>query len=442
MKQITELTDDCLWHATAPEPPPLERLGEDLDVDCAIVGGGYTGLVTALRLAERGCEVALVEAREVGFGGSGRNLGHCTPTFHFWSLPMIKRMYGATYAERVIRMQTGAADQVFSLIEQYQIPCEAVRSGYLRVAGNHRDLATLSGLKELYGRYGLHSQVLDAKQAADLTGSPRFPGGWLLEGAGHLNPLAYARGLASAALSQGARIFTDSPAEGVERDGGRWRIQIPGGSLRANKVLMATGAYTIGPPWPKLDTAFKKVGVVGMASAPLDPKLRTKILKGDHSLVSTHGDPIFYKWSKQNRLVTSVRCSGDLGNDADTTRAFMTEKTKWVFPELGDVEWEHYWFGLLDAQYRTVPRIFRLDDNVYSCLGYSGRGVPTATAAGAELADLLDGKEPESLSLPVEDFKRVTPGLGLMHEANMAWGRIRDHLRLRLDGTPEPPPTF
>lgn len=438
MKQITELNDDCVWHVTSPDAPHTEELAQDIDADCAIVGGGYTGLVTALRLAERGRDVAVVEARQIGFGGSGRNLGHCTPILHFWSYDKIRKLYGADYAERIMRLQTGAADQVFSLIEHYQIQCEAVRNGYLKAAGSVADLAGMADLEPLYARYGLKSRMAEKDEVDELSGSPRFAGGWLLEGAGHINPLAYARGLARAALGQGARVFTDSPVEAVSREGERWRIKTPGGSIRANKVLMATGAYTMGPPWPKLDTAYYKVAVAGMATGPLGPDVRERVLKHNHSITSTHGEPVFYRWSQNNRLVTSVRSSSAKDGTPEKMRQYMAEKTRWVFPELGDLEWQHHWDGLLDGQYRTVPRIYRLDDNVWSCLGYSGRGVPTATAAGAVLADLLEGKDEAGLSLPVEDFQRVTPGLGLMHEAFMAWGRIKDRIRQR--GVAEPPP--
>ena len=442
MRQITDLNDDCIWHATAVPAPSLPRLEDDVEAEIAIVGAGYTGLTTALRLAERGHEPVVVEAEQAGFGGSGRNLGHCTPTLHYWPYAKLKKMYGEEYAKRFIRLQTGAADQVFSLIEQYQIECEAVRNGILRTAASHRHLKGLRAQKEFYESHGLRGHMLDTAEAESLSGSPRFHGGWLMEGAGHLNPLGYARGLARAAVSRGAKVHVQSAVEAVERDGSKWRLRTSAGSVLAGRVLMATGAYTVGPPWPGLNTAFDLVPVAGLASAPLDPKYRDLVLKGDHSLVDTHGDPILYKWTPNNRLISTVFFSGAMGNDPDATRDYMTRKTKWVFPQIEDITWEHYWFGLLDGQYRTIPRIFELDDNVYSCLGYSGRGVPTGTAMGGVLADLLEGKDPKDLSLPVERFQKVTPGLAAMLSLHMQWSRFRDRVRHRLDGTRDLPPVI
>jgi glycine/D-amino acid oxidase-like deaminating enzyme len=190
-----------------------------------------------------------------------------------------------------------------------------------------------------------------------------------------------------------------------------------------------------------LDKAFDPVPIVGLATDPVDPALREQVLKGDHSLVDTHGDPILYKWTRDNRLVTTAFFSGAMGHDPEKTRDYMTRKTQWVFPQLGSLNWTCYWYGNLDAQYRTIPRVFRLDDNVYSCLGFSGRGVPTATAMGSVLADLLAGADETELSVPVEPFRRVLPGLATLQSISFKWGRFRDRLRMRLDGASELPPT-
>jgi glycine/D-amino acid oxidase-like deaminating enzyme len=369
-------------------------------------------------------------------------LGHCTPTLHYWPFSKLQKMYGLEYATRIIRMQTQAAKQVFSLIENYQINCEAVCNGILRLAASPKHLKSLEKQKDFYQEHGLPGRMLTPDEARDLSGSSRFHGGWLMEGAGHLNPLGYARGLARAALSQGAKIFIRSPVNGLKKDGSQWNLQTAEGSVTANKVLLATGAYTIGPPWPGLDKAFDSVPIVGLATDPVDPALREQVLKGDHSLVDTHGDPILYKWTRDNRLVTTAFFSGAMGRDPEKTRDYMTRKTQWVFPQLGSLNWTCYWYGNLDAQYRTIPRVFRLDDNVYSCLGFSGRGVPTATAMGSVLADLLAGADETELSVPVEPFRRVLPGLSTLQSINFKWGRFRDRLRMRLDGASELPPTF
>ena len=115
--------EPSLWYATAaPAPDTFELVGRE-NVDVCIIGGGYTGLSSALHLATQGVSVALLEAKEIGNGGSGRNAGHCTPTFHFYEIPTIRKILREPFASRLIQRQTDAASLVFDLIRRYGIDC-------------------------------------------------------------------------------------------------------------------------------------------------------------------------------------------------------------------------------------------------------------------------------------------------------------------------------
>ncbi|MGH6861156.1 MAG: NAD(P)/FAD-dependent oxidoreductase, partial [Phyllobacterium sp.] len=213
-----------LWFATAAEAPPTRALQETIDVDVCIVGGGYTGLTTALELARKGVAVTVLEARDIGFGGSGRNAGHCTPTFTHYSLDELRRMLGEPWASRLIQRQTRANDRVSDMIARYDIDCEWRQTGY--VMGAHTPSA-LPGIEEKarsYNAVGARTRVLDRHEVADMTGSPRFHGGWFHEEAGHLNALGYARGLARAVQTEGGSIYTASPVAKVERSGAGWHV--------------------------------------------------------------------------------------------------------------------------------------------------------------------------------------------------------------------------
>ena len=121
--------EPSLWHATAAPAPQTNTLEERVSADVCIIGGGYTGLSSALHLAESGVGVVLLEAKEIGNGGSGRNAGHCTPTFHFYEIPTIRKMLGEPFASRLISRQTNAANLVFDIIRRYEIDCEGVQTG-------------------------------------------------------------------------------------------------------------------------------------------------------------------------------------------------------------------------------------------------------------------------------------------------------------------------
>ncbi len=433
--------ESCYWAASAPPPPALPRLSGEAEAEIAVVGGGYTGLVTALLLAERGHAVALLEAREIGHGGSGRNAGHCTPTFHLASPDQIRRAFGPTFGPRIVALQTGAAARVAALIARHGIDCDFVQRGYLRAAHAPSRMAELEVKCRTYRALGLSGELLDAAAAQRLAGSPRPYGGWLLHDGAHLHPLKFARGLAAAAQRSGAALYVDSPVRGLaRRPDGRpgWQLDTPHGRLRARRVLLATGAYLDGRPWRRLEQAVSQVHIVGLASAPLPGGLRAQVLAGDQTFTDTRKDPFIYKWTADNRLVTTVYRSPRLGRDPALTRAYVAERTAWLFPEVGRVDWPHLWPGKLDVQRRTFPRVFALEADLFACLGYSGRGVPTATALAGELAALLGGAPPDELAVPLERFEAGRRALDLLGEPLMAAWRLRDRLIAWKDGVREP----
>jgi glycine/D-amino acid oxidase-like deaminating enzyme len=198
--------ETTLWYATATPAMETTELGGMVKADVCIVGGGYTGLTTALELARDGISVVLLEREEIGFGGSGRNAGHCTPTFTHYSLPELRKMLGEPWAERLIARQTRANDRVSSMIERYQIQCEWQQNGYVMGAPYPGMMKTIEEKVRAYNAVGAKTRALDKDEVEKTTGSPRFHGGWLHEEAGHLNPLGYSRGLARAVIQEGGIV--------------------------------------------------------------------------------------------------------------------------------------------------------------------------------------------------------------------------------------------
>src|SRR5712691_9114152 len=235
--------EESLWYATAAPAPETRPLAGTITADVCIIGAGYTGLSTALHLAERGVKAIVLEAEQIGHGGSGRNAGHCTPTFHFYEIPKIRRMVGEPYASRIIERQTNAANLVFDIIRRYEIDCEAVQNGYIQAAHAPSMMKKLELKRQTYNAVGKSTRLLDKAETERLTGSPRYYGAWFHPEGGHLNPLGYSRGLARAAASLGAKIFTRTPVLGIEASGPRWRVKTATGDVLADKVVCGTGAY-------------------------------------------------------------------------------------------------------------------------------------------------------------------------------------------------------
>jgi glycine/D-amino acid oxidase-like deaminating enzyme len=437
MIQHTPL-EPSLWFATAAAAPETAPLDGTIDAPVCVIGAGYTGLSTALHLGERGIGAVVLEAEQIGHGGSGRNAGPCTPTFHVHEIPAIRRMLGEPFASRLIERQTDAANLAFDIIRRHGIDCEAVQTGYIQAAHASGAMAKLERRCRQYAEIGKATRLLDRDEAQRLTGSPRFCGGWFHPEGGHLNPLSYARGLARAAMAQGAQVFTRSRVTGIKAQGGRWRVETPSGAVVADKVVCGTGAYTTGF-WPGLEQSFTRLGVAVLATQPLSDNLRKTIAPENNTVVDSRRDTSIYKYDKDGRLVTSVFVEGRRGGDAAYTKALMRGKLQWLLPQLTEVDFQYYWSGALDMQPRTIPRLFELAPGMVASLGYSGRGVPTGTMMGAVLADWATGTPAGDLALPVERLQRAPIYMNFMPRVMLAWWRLRDQRLARRDGLDPPP---
>ncbi|WP_414902200.1 NAD(P)/FAD-dependent oxidoreductase [Rhizobium cremeum] len=432
--------DVTLWYATAATAPKTEPLEGRVQADVCIVGAGYTGLTTALELARAGVKVVLLERAEAGFGGSGRNAGHCTPTFTHYSLPELRRMLGEPWAERLIERQTRANDRVSSMIRDYQIDCEWVQNGYVMGAPYKGALAGLDKKVETYNAVGARTRFLDRDEVEALTGSPRFHGGWLHEEGGHLNPLGYARGLARAVIQEGGIIHTGSAVIACDRSPtGGWSVKTDNGEVIADKVIFSTGAYTVGG-WPKLDRTFKIQRVFVAATQPLDEETRRTVLPKNTTIHDGRGDIYVYKYNAEGRIVASMFPMGRRGRDMAYTRQVMSDRLKWLHPQIkGEIRWEYFWFGELDMQYRTVPRFYSLAPGVVALTGLSGRGVPTGSMLGSILSEWALGKRENELALKLEPLTEAPFYMSFGPALTLRYYRIRDNIAARLSGAPLPP---
>lgn len=428
-----------LWCATAKPAPQTAPLQGKTRADVCIVGGGLTGLTTALELARAGISVVVLEREQVGFGGSGRNAGHATPTFTHYGLDDLERMLGAPWAQRLIRRQTRANDRLAAYIRDHGIDCDWVQQGYVMGALRPGQMPLLQDKAQSYGRAGARTRLLDRAEVAAITGSPRFHGGWFHAEAGHLHPLSYARGLARAVLSLGGRIHTGSAVTACTPKGGQWQVGTDRGHVLADKVIFATGAYTVGG-WPGLDRSFRIQRVFVAATQPLSPDLRASVLPQNTTLHDGRGDIFVCKWDADGRIVASMFPMGPRGRDLDYTRRLMTARLRWLYPQITqDIRWDHLWFGELDMQACTVPRLYGLASGVVALTGLSGRGVPTGTMLGGILADWARDVPASDLDLRIEPLHRAPLWMAAAPALKLRQMRLHDNLATRLSGAPLPP---
>lgn len=431
--------DDSLWAATAPAAPPTTPLRGATGADVCVIGAGYSGLTTALELSRKGVSVVVLEREQIGFGGSGRNAGHCTPTFTHYSLPELRKVLGAPWAERLIRRQIRANDQVAAMIAGYGIECEWEQNGYVQGALFPSHLKVLERRAAEYNAMGAHTRMLDRDQIAQVTGSPRFYGGWYHDEAGGLNPLTYARGLGRAVMTEGGRIHTGSGVTGCSRYDGGWRIDTAQGHVQADRVIFTTGAYTVGG-WPGLDQTFRIMRVFVAATDPLTDAQQAAVLPRRTTIQDGRGDIYVYKYDRQNRIVASMFPMGRRGANAAHTRRVLSDRLRWLHPDLrGDIHWRFLWRGELDMQRLTVPRLYQLAPGVVAMTGLSGRGVPTGSMIGAIPADWAMGLPHADLDLKIEPLTAQPRYMSLAPQAALRGYRLRDGLRALIQRAPLPP---
>ncbi len=430
---------DSLWFATAGPAPSTRSLEGSVEADVCIVGAGYTGLTTALELARQGVSVVVLEAQQAGFGGSGRNAGHCTPTFTHYSLPELRKMLGQPWAERLIARQTQANAKVADMIERYQIQCEWQQNGYIQAAARPSAIPAIEAKVRDYNAVGAKTRFVDKAEVEQITGSPRFFGGWFHTEAGHLNPLGYARGLARAVVQEGARLYTGSKVTAATPAGSRWSVRTETGSVLADKVIFTTGAYTVGG-WPKLDESFKIMRVFVAATQPLSDGERKTVLPQNTTIHDGRGDIYVYKYDAEGRIVASMFPMGRRGVDMDYTRRIMSDRLKWLHPQIRqEIRWDYFWFGELDMQHRTVPRLYGLAPGVVALTGLSGRGVPTGSMLGGILAEWAMGVPEKDLSLRIEPLHKAPRYMSYGPGLTLRYHRAADWVRSKLDGAPLPP---
>ena len=390
-----------LWRATAPPAPPEQKLLGPVHVDVLVIGGGFTGVSAALHLAQGGAKVALVEAKAIGHGASGRNAGFVNAGM--WVQPdEILARFGEDYGIRALRQLGAAPTMVFDLIRRHGIACEATPNGTLHCAVGEKGWAELQQREAQWRRFGADVELLSAEAAAARIGSPHFCGALLDRRCGTIQPLAYVRGLARAAAEAGAALFVHSPILGIEDLGDAWRARTAEGEVNASWVLVATNAYS-DALWPELRRELVLIPYFNLATEPLDPSVQRAILPGREGAWDTRDVLTSIRWDKAGRLIIGSFGLA-AGPGAAVHESWGRRTLSKLFPVLERVNFAHAWHGMIGLTADDMPRFHRLRRNIYTIGGFNGRGIAAGTTYGADLAALVLGqRKPEALSLPLTE---------------------------------------
>jgi glycine/D-amino acid oxidase-like deaminating enzyme len=408
-----------LWSATAPAAPATAALEGETRADVAIVGGGFTGLSCALAAALGGARVVVLEAGPIGYGASGRNNGQVIPTLSRLDPDDVPGRIpagagGAAKGEQLVQLVADSARHTFDLIRRHGIACEAVQNGWVQPMHSPGRMKLAEKRVKAWSRRGAPVELLDARGVEAVTGSKFWYGGWENASGGKLNPLAYVRGLARAAIDAGAAVHTDSAVLSVQRSGSLWRVSTARGAVLADKVVIATHAYGdsfSSSLWPRLMQTVFPVRSHQLATQVYPKELRDSVLPEDHACSDSQGDLHFFRWDDHGRLITGAALAIPFGWRERAAERASARIAK-VFPQLGRPKFDHVWHGYVGITWDRLPHCHELAPGVLAFVGCNGRGVALATSIGTELARAVLGAKIADLPMPFTPLDPF-PGHGI-----------------------------
>ncbi len=422
-----DLSRNSYYAATAPRSQRHAPLSGAIRCDVAVVGGGLAGLSAALDLAERGLDVVVLEAREIGWGASGRNGGQAIHGLACGQ-DVIEAQLGLTDSRKVWDMTIEALDLLRERIRQHDIDCDW-RDGFLGVATSARKGAALAGwADEIESKYGY---PLTRIAPADLPGwiaSGRYHSAIHDPRSGHLHPLKYVLGLARAAAAAGVRVYEHTEVTGIAQDGGV-TLATSGGQVLAGKALLAGNVY-LQDVAPTLESRIMPVGTYIVCSETLDPALADALIPTRSAVCDTDFVLDYYRTTNDHRMLFGGRVSYSTKTPANLQQSMRARMVD-TFPQLNGAKIEFAWGGFVDITMNRAPDFGRLGGNVYYLQGFSGHGLALTGLAGRLVAEAMTA-DSSRFDLFARLKHRAFPGGRLLRTPalvlGMAWYRLKDLL--------------
>lgn len=369
----------------ARDPVQLEG---DIETDICVVGAGYSGLSSALHLAQKGYKVVVVEGAQIGWGASGRNGGQIVNGLNA-SLGTIEKRYGTDTANFVGRLVQEGASIIYDWIARYQIDCDLKR-GNIYAAYTAKHMEELKAKKALWQRHGMDDhELLDGDAIKEHIGSEVYYGGMIDHSGGHMHPLNLALGEARALESLGGTIYEMSPVRGVTQGQGSATVTTAKGRVTAKAVLVCGNAY-LGTVVPELTARVMPVSTQMMATQPLGAERALQLLPTGMCVEDVRYILDYFRVSADNRLIFGGGVVYGGTDPADVIAKLRPNMDK-VFPQLRDVKIDYAWSGNFALSFSRVPQLGRLGNNVYFAQGYSGHGITGSHLFGRILSEAVDG---------------------------------------------------
>jgi gamma-glutamylputrescine oxidase len=422
-----DLSRNSYYAATANRSQRHAPLSGAIRCDVAIVGGGLAGLSAALELRERGLDVVVLEAREIGWGASGRNGGQAIHGLACGQ-DVIEGQLGLADARRVWDMTIEALDILRERIARYDIECDW-RDGYLGVATSARKGAELTAwADELEAKYGYPLARIAPQDLSKWIASDRYHSAVHDPRSGHLHPLKYALGLARAAAAAGVRLYENTEVTALAQ-GAPVRLTTAAGEVRASQVLLAGNVY-LQQIAPALESRIMPVGTYIVCSEALEPALADSLIPTRSAVCDTDFVLDYYRTTDDHRMLFGGRVSYSTKTPANL-QASMRRRMVDTFPQLANAKIEFAWGGFVDITMNRAPDFGRIAPNVYYLQGFSGHGLALTGLAGRVVAEAMTANAGR-FDLFARLKHRSFPGGRLLRTPalvlGMAWYRLKDLL--------------
>ncbi|MFC3624829.1 NAD(P)/FAD-dependent oxidoreductase [Vogesella amnigena] len=387
MSQTIEHTGSYYAYSANPTPERSALRGS-LRADVCVIGAGYTGISTALHLAEAGYKVVVLEAARVGWGASGRNGGQIVNSYSR-DIDVIEARHGADAARKLGAMAFEGGKIIRERIAKYDIQCD-LKDGNVFAAFTQKQLDELAAKKALWERYG-HTglQLIDKAGMKNIVSSDQYHGALLDTWGGHIHPLNLVLGEAAAFESLGGQIFEQSAVVDVVK-GKPAKVKTAQGEVVADTVVVAGNAY-LGNLIPQLAEKTLPCGTQVVTTERLDPALAKSLLPGDNCVEDCNFLLDYYRLTADNRLLYgggTVYGARDPGEIESLVRPKMLK----TFPQLENVKIEFGWTGNFSLTLSRLPQVGRVDDNIYYSQGCSGHGVTYTHLAGRIISEAIRGQ--------------------------------------------------
>ncbi len=415
------------YAATANWQTDYPQLHGQQQADICVIGAGFTGISTALTLAERGYRVAVVEANKVAWGASGRNGGQLIHGFS--SDKKIAASLGDGHQKMFFDMIWRGHEIIHDRVKKYAIECD-LKNGFIEVAVKESHMSYFEQQNDYFDRFQhpFEYRLLDKAETRDAVGTDAYAGSFLTMRNGHIHPLNLCIGEARAAQSLGVKIYENSPVTRVQH-GSRPRVITQNGAVIADCVVLAGNAYH------RLEASHLSgltfpAGSYIIATEPLGEELLAEINPLDLAVCDSNEVVDYYRFSSDGRMLFGGRCNYS-GRDPKSIKASIRPRMLRVYPQLKGARIDFEWGGKVGIVLNRIPMLGRINKNVYYAQGYSGHGVNATHIMSEIIADAIGGTMEKFDIFADQKHFRIPGGQWVGNQIialGMLYYRLRDKL--------------